>query len=65
MARYILQARSVGGPVEFNEPLTIEQALARASELRDAHFDHITIINIRTGVAITDLEQIMSEPKGS
>lgn len=65
MARYILQAKSLGGLVESNEPLTLQQALTKAAEMRDAHFDHITIINIETGLAITDLEQILSGTEGT
>lgn len=59
MARYILRATDVTGPVEFQERLTIEAALAKAQELRDAHFSHITIFNILTGVEIKDVEALL------
>ena len=59
LARYILRARGEAGPVEFQERLTIEQALDKARELRDAHFTHITIFNVLTGVEITDLEALV------
>lgn len=59
MARYILRARGEAGPVEFQKRLTIDQALDKARELRDAHFTHITIFNVLTGVEITDLEALM------
>lgn len=59
MARYILRATGASGPVEFQERLTIESALAKARELRDAHFAHITIFNVLTGVEITDLESLL------
>ena len=45
--------------MEFEERLTIEAALAKASELRDAQFSHITIYNVLTGVEITDLEALL------
>ena len=59
MARYIIQARSHAGPVEFQEPLTLDAALAKAVELRHAHFQHITLVNTRTGLQITDLEELV------
>ena len=59
LARYILHASSAAGPVEFQEPLTIEAALAKARELRDAHFSHITIYTVLTGVEIHDLEALV------
>jgi hypothetical protein len=49
------------GPVEFQERLTIDQALAKAKELRDAHFSHITILNMLTGIEITDVEALLQE----
>ena len=61
MARYIIKASNEAGPVEFNERLTIEAALAKAQELSDAHFTHITVINVLTGLEITDLEELMPE----
>lgn len=59
MARYILRARGASGPVEFRERLTIDQALAKAQELREAHFEHITIFNLLTGLEITDVEALL------
>lgn len=60
MARYVLRAQGAAGPVDFQERLTIEAALAKAQELRDAHFNHITIVNVLTGIEITDLEALIS-----
>lgn len=60
MARYVLRARGAAGPVEFQERLTIDQALAKAQELRDAHFEHITIFNVLTGIEITDVEALLT-----
>ena len=59
MARYILRATGAAGPVEFQERLTIEAALAKARELRDARFSHITIHNVLTGIEITDVEALL------
>lgn len=59
MARYVLRATGVSGPVEFQERLTIEAALEKARELRDAHFAHITMINVLTGVEIADVEALL------
>lgn len=65
LARYIVRAADASGPVEFLERLTIDQALDKAKKLRDAHFQHITIVNMLTGVEITDLEALMQEtPSG-
>jgi hypothetical protein len=52
------------GVVEFGEQLTINAALEKARELGDAHFRHITIINVLTGVEITDLEALIEEQTG-
>ena len=60
MARYILRANGAAGPVDFQERLTIEAALIKAQELRDAHFSHITIFNVLTGVEITDVEALLA-----
>ena len=60
MARYVLRATGETGPVGFQEPLTIEAALTKAQELRDAHFSHITILNVLTGVEISDVEAILA-----
>jgi hypothetical protein len=59
LARYVLHANGAAGPVEFQERLTIEAALVKAQELRNAHFSHITIINILTGVEINDVEALL------
>ena len=59
MARYILRASGAAGPVEFQERLTIDQALEKARALRDAHFSHITILNVLTGIEITDVEALL------
>ena len=59
MARYIIRASSAAGPVDFNERLTIEAALRKAKELREAHFEHITLVNVLTGVEIKDLEALI------
>ena len=59
MARYVIRAVKGGGPVEFDERLTIEAALTRVKQLRDAHFEHITLINILTGVQIEDLGSLI------
>ena len=66
MARYIVRATGASGPVEFQERLTIEAALKRARNLRDAHFTHITIFNVLTGVEITEVEALLdSRPDGA
>ena len=59
MARYILRARGAAGPVEFQERLTIDEALAKVQKLRKAHFSHITIVNVMTGVEIRDVEALI------
>jgi hypothetical protein len=59
LARYILRATGAAGPVEFQERLTIEAALAKAQELRDAHFSHISIVNVLTGIVINDVEALL------
>jgi hypothetical protein len=61
VARYTIVAKGGAGPIEFLEPVTIDAALARAQELRDAHFEHITITNVLTGVAIEDLEALLQQ----
>ncbi|NUR45937.1 MAG: hypothetical protein HOP91_07260 [Sphingomonas sp.] len=60
MARYKLRATGAAGRVEFRERLTIDAALAKAEELRSAHFTHIAIINLQTGVEITDIEALLA-----
>ena len=62
MARYIVRGRGTAGPVEFQERLTIDQALDKARQLGEAHFTHITIVNVLTGLEITDLEDLMGQP---
>jgi hypothetical protein len=64
MARYTIRASNSTGSVEFLEVLTIDAALAKAEELRDAHFKHIGLINIHTGVEITDLERLIQTRGG-
>ena len=59
LARYTVRATGASGPVEFQQRLTIEKALEKAQDLRDAHFNHITIINVLTGVEITDVEALL------
>ena len=63
MARYILRARSAAGPVEFQERLTIDEALTKVQKLRKAHFSHVTIINVMTGVEIGDVEALIPGPE--
>jgi hypothetical protein len=60
VARYIIRARGASGPVEFGERLTIEAALAKVEDLRAAHFSHVTIFNVLTGVEIKDVEDLLS-----
>jgi hypothetical protein len=60
MARYILRARGAAGPVEFQERLTIDEALGKVQELQKAHFSHVTIINVVTGVEIRDVEALIA-----
>jgi hypothetical protein len=60
LARYVIRANGAAGPVDFQQRLTIEAALAKAQELHDAHFTHITIFNVLTGVEITDVEALLS-----
>ena len=59
MARYTIRARHHGAPVTFPESLTIEAALRKAAELRDARFQRITLVNTETGLEITDLEELV------
>ena len=60
MARYILRARGAAGPIEFQERMTIEAALAKAQELRARHFTQITILNVLSGVEITNVETLLA-----
>ncbi|HEX8444400.1 MAG TPA: hypothetical protein VF631_12225 [Allosphingosinicella sp.] len=59
MARYVIRAINQSGPVSFQDPLTLDAALRKAAELRDAHFQHITLVNTMTGLEITDLEDLI------
>ena len=54
-----MRARGASGPVEFQERLTIDAALAKVHELRAAHFSHIVIYNVLTGLEITDVESLI------
>jgi hypothetical protein len=58
MARYTVKASSHGENVAF-ENQTLAAALRKAAELRDAHFQHITLVNTMTGLEITDLEALV------
>ena len=60
MARYVIRATGSAGPVEFKDRLTIEAALHKAQELGEANFQHVTLINVLTGVEITDLESLIA-----
>jgi hypothetical protein len=57
----VVRATGAAGPIEFQDRLTIDRALAKAQELRDAHFTHIAILNVVTGVEIHDLEALLQE----
>ena len=50
MAKYTIKAWDNAGPVSLPEPVNIEQALARAIELRDQGFSHVVLIAVETGV---------------
>jgi hypothetical protein len=60
MARYIIRASNNAGQIEFRERLTIDAALAKAAELRDAGFRRITLLNAETGVEIKEVEQLVA-----
>lgn len=60
--RYTLSASNNVGRVSFMDRLTIDAALRKAAELRDAGFHHVTLINVESGVEITDLEQFVRKP---
>jgi hypothetical protein len=45
--------------------LTIDQALDRARELKDAHFSEIVIFNTLTGVEISDVEALLEERRSA
>ena len=57
--RYIIRASGSSGPVEFQDRRTIDSAMNKAAELRDAGFARITLINVETGVEISELEQLI------
>ena len=61
MARYVIRASNDTATVEFDERLTIEAALEKAKELGESHFRHVTLVNVLTGIEITDLEAIMTD----
>ena len=63
MARYTMRATNSAGLIQFQERLTLGEALKKAEELRDAHFEHITLINHDTGIEITDLDALIPETK--
>jgi len=60
MARYIIRASNNAGQIEFRERLTIDAALTKAAELRDAGFRKITLLNAETGVEIKEVEQLVA-----
>lgn len=60
--RYTLRASNSAGRVNFTDKLTIDAALRKAAELRDAGFHHVTLINVESGVEITDLEHFVLKP---
>jgi hypothetical protein len=64
MARYTIRARNISGTVEFQERLTIQDALNKAAELRAAEFHGITLINRDTGLEIGDLEGLIADRTG-
>ena len=63
MARYTMRATNSAGLIQFQERLTLEGALKKAQELREAQFEHLTLINHATGVEITDLDALIPETK--
>lgn len=65
MARYMLRAQGASGPVEFRERLTIDEALVKVQMLRKARFNHVTLINVMTGVEIKDVETLIVAPQRS
>jgi len=60
LARYKLRATGAAGVVEFQEQLTIDAALVKAKELRASNFTHIAILNVLSGVEITDVEALLA-----
>ena len=60
MVRYKLRATGASGPVAFQERLTIDAALAKIEELRSAGFTLIAIINVLSGVEITDVDALLA-----
>lgn len=59
--RYLIRATGEAGPIKFRRPLTIDAALKKAAELKEAHFQQITLTNTETGVEITDLEELVRD----
>jgi hypothetical protein len=57
----MIRAKSDAGEVEFQERLTIDTALKRAAELRAADFRQITLVNVLSGVEISDPEGLIPE----
>ena len=65
MARYIIHATGASGQVTFTERLTIGEALDKARDLKEAHFSHITLVNVLTGIEITDLDALMDNQESN
>ena len=59
MPRYTIKAANEGGEVNLLDPLTLDEALHKAVELRDRGFRHISLRNSRTGVEVAELEELM------
>ena len=59
MARYTIRARNSAGVVDFQDRLTIDAALRKVEDLRNAHFEHITLVNQATGLEISDVEALI------
>lgn len=48
-----------GGELNLLDPLTIDQALHKAIQLRDSGFRHIILTNTQTGTEFVGLEELM------
>lgn len=59
------QAANEGGELNLLDPLTIDEALHKAVELRDRGFRHISLINRQTGAEVADLEELMRSWKSN
>ena len=59
VARYTIKAANEGGELNLLDPLTIDEALRKAVELRDRGYRHISLRNSQTGVEVADLEELM------